>query len=267
MEIQKLPSVGAPPRNLQTGAGVQPDAGPQEQVTLGAQGSPEEAVAVLQQMARARQEVGQQLISEVLEPSPQVFQEVAQATMPLREEIAGYINQQTGAPADGFYLLATETKMLAQAAVNAENRADFQAAQGANPDRNLLFEEELGFLAEASVYQNSFAPEQLAQLLADKEVTGEAALSAGTFVQEVRRHVPAESVQQVSETARQGTLFQVFGNDPQLQQRFVGALDQNHQAAMQITQGCLGYFNILSQIMQNEMQAGQILAQQQAGGL
>jgi hypothetical protein len=268
MEIKRQPAVAQAPRNLQANTTPQAElaGGPTEQVTVG-QPSAEEATAVLQQMATARQQVGQQLIGEVLEPSPPEYQEVAQATMPLREEIARYINQQTGAPTDGFYLLATETKMLSQAAVNAENRADFQAAQGLTPDRNQLFEQELGFLAEASIYQNSFAPEQLAQLLPETEVTGEAALSAGTFIQEVRRHVPAETAQQITDTAHQGTLFQVFAANPDLQKRFVGALDQNHQAALQVTQGCLGYFQILGQIMQNEMQAGQVLAafnQQQA---
>lgn len=261
MQINKLPGAGPAARNLQASPTSQPqtESAPAESVTVG-QPSAEEATAVLQQMAVARQQVGQQLIGEVLEPSPPEYQEVAQATMPLREEIAKYINQQTGAPTDGFYLLATETKMLSQAAVNAENRADLQASQGLSPDRNQLFEQELGFLAEASIYQNTFPADQLAQLLPDTEVTGEAALSAGTFVQEVRRHVPAETAQQITETAHQGTLFQVFAGNPDLQKRFVGALDQNHQAALQITQGCLGYFQILGQIMQNEMQAGQVLA-------
>ena len=267
MEIKKAHSAvpAARPQAAPAAPGAGPEAGPEEQVTLGSQ--QEQAVAVLQQMAQARQQLGMQLIGEVLEPAPAESQEVAQATNPVRHQVAQFISQQTGAPADEFYLLASETKMLAQAAVNAENRADFQAQAGKTPDRGALFQEELGFLAEAGIYQNMIPPDQLAQLLPQGEVQGEAALSAGTFVQEIRKHVPAETATQVSQSAQQSSLFQAFGANPELQTRFVGRLEQNYEAALKVTQGCLGYFSVLGEIMHNEMQAGSVLAaaQQQAG--
>lgn len=266
MEIKKAQTAAPPKTPLQSSAPAAQaqTPAPQEQVTLGSQ--QEQAVAVLQQMAQARQNLGLQLIGEVIEPAPAEFQEVAQATNPVRHQIAEYISQQTGAPADEFYLLASETKMLSQAAVNAENRADFQAQSGKNADRGTLFQEELGYLAEAGIYQNMIPEQQLAEMLPQTEVQGEAALSAGTFVQEVRKHVPAETAAQVTESARQSSLFQAFQANPDLQQRFVGKLEQNYEAALKVSQGCLGYFAVLGDIMQNEMQAGAVLAASQQQG-
>lgn len=238
-------------------------ASPQEQVQLG-QTPAQEALQVLHQMAQARVDFGHQLIAEVLEPSPAEFQEVSQATMPHRQEVAQFLSEQTGADTDPFYLLATETRTLAQASVNAENRADFQAAAGLSPNRESLLTEELGFLVEANLYQGMIPLEQLQQILPQEEPEGEKALSAGTFVQEVRKHVPAEVAQQVSETAALNPLLQVFGGSPELRSRFASALDQNFESALKMTAMCDNYFALLANVMQYEMQAGAILAQEQA---
>jgi len=245
-----------------TSAGSQAPAQPQEQVSLG-QSQADQAIGVLQQMAQARVNLGHQLIAEVLEPAPAEFQEVSQATMPQREQVAQYLAEQTGAATDSFYLLATETKTLAQAAINAENRADFQEQAGTTPNRENLFNEELGYLVEANIYQGMIPAEQLQQILPQEQPQGEKALSAGSFIEEVRKHVPSEVAQEVSESATLNPLLQAFNQNPELRTRFASALDQNYQAALQVNQGCLNYFGLVSEVMQYEMQAASVLAQQQ----
>lgn len=249
-------------KTLSTQAPASSAAQPQEQVSLG-QTQADQAMGILQQMAQARVNVGHQLISEVLEPAPAEFQEVSQATMPQREQVAQYLAEQTGAATDAFYLLATETKTLAQAAINAENRADFQAQAGATPNRETLLNEELGFLIEANIYQGMIPVEQLQQILPQEPLEGEKSLSAGSFIDEVRKHIPPEVAQEVSENATLNPLMQAFSQNPELRSRFASALDQNYQAALQINQGCFNYFGVVSEIMQHEMQAASLLAQQQ----
>jgi hypothetical protein len=243
--------------------------GPQEQVSLG-QSPQDEAIGVMQQMAQARIQLGHQLIGEVIEPAPKEFQEVSQATMPHREPLAVFLAgqaegsqepSQQGVLSAAFYVLATETKTLAQAAINAENRADFQAQAGQTPDRDNLFQQELGYLVEANIYQGQIPADQLQQILTGPEPTGEQALSAGTFVEQVRKYVPAEMAQQVSQVATQNPLMQAFQENPELRKRFSGALEQNYQAATAVNQGCLGYFGVLNDIIQQDMQAQAVLAQ------
>lgn len=272
MEIKKM---GAPaaqaPRTL--GANQpQANAGPTDQVSVG-QGSPQDqAIAVLHQMAQARVELGHELITKVLQPAPKEFQEVSAATMPHREEVAKYLAsaaEGTETPSDqgvltsAFYVLATETKTLAQAAVNAENRADFQSEHGGTPDRGQLFNQELGYLIEANIYQGQIPADQLQQILTGPDPEGEKKLSAGAFVEEVRKFVPAEVAQQVTQIAGQNPLVLAFQEKPELQTRFTGALQQNYEAANAVNNGCLQYFNVLNAIIQQDMQAQQVLVQAQ----
>lgn len=269
MEISKAgPALPQTPQKLGTAGPT--DQGPKEQVNLG---SPQdEAIAVMQQMAQARIQLGHQLIAEVIEPAPKEFQEVSQATMPHREQVAVYLASQAegtesptqqGVLSAAFYVLATEAKTLAQAAVNAENRADFQEKSGQKPDRENLLQQELGYLVEANIYQGQIPPEQLQQILTGPEPEGEKALSAGSFIDQIRKFVPAESAQQITQVASQNPLMLVFQENPELRQRFAATLDQNYQAALAVNQGCLGYFGILNDIIQKDLEAQSVLAQAQ----
>jgi hypothetical protein len=271
MEIKKM---GATPQPAKPLAASQPQApaAPADQVSVGQQSPQDQAISVMQQMAQARVELGHQLITQVLEPAPKEFQEVSQATMPAREEVAKYLASAAEGTDDptpqsvltsAFYVLATETKTLAQAAVNAENRADFQEKAGAKADRDALFSQELGYLIEANIYQGQIAPDQLQNILTGPQPEGEKALSAGAFVDEVRRHVPAEMAQQVTQVAGQNPLVLAFNANPDLQKRFTGALHQNYEAANAVNNGCLQYFNVLQAIMQQDMQAQQVLVEAQ----
>ncbi len=266
MEIKK-PGVATPPLPQKLGAAAPVDTTPKEQVSLG--DSPQDqAIAVLQQMAQARIQLGHQLIGEVISPAPAEFQEVAQATMPHREQVALYLASEAEGKEDpseqgllsaAFYVLATETKTLAQAAVNAENRAGFQAKAGQVPDRESLLQQELGFLVEANIYQGQIPGEQLQDILTGPNPVGEKALSAGTFVEQVRKFVPPEMAQQVTQVASQNPLMLAFAEKPELRSRFAASLEQNLQAAQTINQGCLGYFGVLNDIIQKDMEAQQVL--------
>lgn len=275
MEIKKVGAATAQTPKVLSANRPQAEAGPADQVSVG-QGSPQDqAIAVMQQMAQARVELGHELITKVLEPAPREFQEVSEATMPHREEVAKFLASaaegtetpsQQGVLTSAFYVLATETKTLAQAAVNTENRAGFQANEGKTPDRDALFNQELGYLIEANIYQGQFTPEQLQQILAQPEPVGEKLLSAGAFVDEVRKHVPAEVAEQVTQVAQQNPLVLAFQEKPDLQKRFTGALQQNFEAANAVNNGCLQYFNVLNAIIQQDMQAQQVLVQAQQQG-
>lgn len=272
MEIKKMSAPAAQTPRTLGASQPQASAGPTDQVSVGQASPQDQAIAVMQQMAQARVELGHELITKVLEPAPKEFQEVSQATMPHREEVAQYLAaaaegtetpSQQGVLSSAFYVLATETKTLAQAAVNAENRADFQAKQGATPDRDSLFNQELGYLIEANIYQGQIPAEQLQQVLTGTQPEGEKALSAGAFVEEVRKFVPAEVAQQVTQIAGQNPLVLAFQEKPDLQKRFTGALQQNYEAASAVNQGCLQYFNVLNAIIQQDLQAQQVFAQAQ----
>ncbi len=233
---------------------------PQEQVQVGQQPTREDAIALLQQMAQARNELGAKFIGEVLEPAPPEFQAVSQATMGMREAIAQQMAEQTGAPADPFFLLANETSLLSQAAVNTEKRADFRSEQGQTPNRESLLNEELGYLIETGIYnelinQGAIDAQAIQQAVHQLDPQGEALLTAGTLLAEIRKHAAPELAQQVSQAAAQNPLMQAFGGNPELRQKFAGALDQNFQAAQQVAQGCLGYFTLMGQIAANEMNA------------
>ena len=269
MEIKKM-GVATPqaPKTL----GAKSEAGgPQDQVSMG-QTPQDQAISVMQQMAQARVELGHQLISNVLEPAPKEFQEVSQATMPHREEVAQYLagaaeGTETPSPqgvlTSAFYVLATETKTLAQAAVNTENRAKFQTEHGvAVPNRDEIFQQELGYLVEANIYQGQIPAEQLQGIL-QVQPEGEMLLSAGAFVQEVRKYVPAESAAQITEVASQNPLMLAFHDNPELRQRFVGALEQNAVASAVVNEGCMQYFGVLNAIIQKDMEAQQVLIQAQ----
>ncbi|MBT9584266.1 hypothetical protein IV102_13070 [bacterium] len=273
MEISR-PGSALPQIPQKPGASRPVEAGPQEQVSLG-QSAQDEAITVMQQMAEARIQLGHQLIGEVIEPAPKEFQEVSQATMPHREQVAIYLAaeaegkedpSQQGVLSAAFYVLATETKTLAQAAINAENRADFQVQAGQTPDRESLLQQELGFLVEANIFQGQIPTEQLQQILTGPNPEGEQALSAGTFVEQVRKYVPAEMAQQVTQVASQNPLMLAFQQNPELSRRFASALDQNYQAALTVNQGCLGYFGVLNDIIQKDMQAQSVLVQLQNPG-
>jgi hypothetical protein len=80
-------------------------------------------------------------------------------------------------------------------------------------------------------------------------------LTAGTLLAEIRKYAAPELAQQVTQAAAQNPLMQALGGNPELRQKFAGALDQNFQAAQQVAQGCLGYFTLMGQIAANEMNA------------
>lgn len=269
MEIKKM---GAATPQAPKTLGARPEASgvPQDQVSVG-QTPQDQAIAVMQQMAQARVELGHQLITNVLEPSPKEFQEVSQATMPHREEVAQYLagaaeGTETPSPqgilTSAFYVLATETKTLAQAAVNTENRAQYQKEHGGTPNRDEIFNQELGYLVEANIYQGQIPAEQLQGIL-QVQPEGEMLLSAGAFVQEVRKYVPAESAAQITEVAGQNPLMLAFQEKPDLRQRFVGALEQNAAASAAVNEGCMQYFGVLNAIIQKDMEAQQVLVQAQ----
>lgn len=233
---------------------------PKEQVQVGQQPTRDDAIALLQQMAQARNELGAKFIGEVMEPAPQEFQAVSQATMGMREAIAEQMAQQTGAPADPFFLLANETSLLSQAAVNTEKRADFRTESGQQPNREALLTEELGYLVETGIYnellnQGAIDAEAVQAGVNALNPQGEELLTAGTFLAEIRKHAAPELAQQVTQAAAQNPLLQAFGHNPELRSKFAAALDQNFQAAQQVSQGCLGYFTLMGQIAANEMNA------------
>ncbi len=272
MEIKKMGAPAAQPPKTLGAAQPQANAGPTDQVSVGQASPQDQAIAVMHQMAQARLDLGNELISKVLEPAPKEFQEVSQATMPHREEVAKYLasaaeGTETPSPqgvlSSAFYVLATETKTLAQAAVNAENRADFQSKEGGTPDRGDLFNQELGYLIEANIYQGQIPAEQFQEILSGPQPTGEKALSASAFVEEVRKFVPAEVAQQVTQIAGQNPLVLAFQENPDLQKRFTGALQQNYAAANAVNGGCLEYFNVLNAIIQKDLEAQQVFAQAQ----
>lgn len=271
MEIKKM---GATPQPAKPLAASQPQtpAAPADQVAVG---SPQDqAIAMMQQMAQARVELGHQLITQVLEPAPKEFQEVGQATMPAREEVAKMFAaaaEGTDSPSpqavlnSAFYVLATETAQLSEAAVRAESRAEFQEKAGAKPDRDGLFREELGYLIEGTIYNNNFPAEQIQNLVAGlPEPQGEQALSAGAAVLQVRKHLPAEMLQQVTEAANHSPLIMAFTANPELQKRFTGAMQQNFEALKAVNGGCVQYFNVLNAIVQQDFAAQQVLAEAQA---
>ncbi|MBN9417813.1 hypothetical protein ABS71_15310 [bacterium SCN 62-11] len=275
MEIKKMGAPTAQAPKTLGAAQPQSDAAPTDQVSVGQSSPQDQAMAVMQQMAQARIELGHELVTKVLGPAPQEFLEVSQATLPHRQEVAHYLASaaegsetpsEQGVVNSAFYVLATETKTLAQAAVNAENRADYQTKQGGTPDRDALFSQELGYMIEANIYQGQIAPDQLQQILTGPEPEGEKKLSAGAFVEAVRRFVPAEVAEQVTQVAGQNPLILAFADKPDLQKRFTGALHQNFEAANTVNNGCLQYFNVLNAIIQQDLQAQQVLvqAQQQA---
>lgn len=276
MEIRKPGAANVAPTPQKLGSPPPAaDNGPQEQVSVG-QSRQDEAIAVIQQMAQERIKLGHQFIGEVINPAPDVFKEVAMATAQGRAEIAVSLAAQaegTEKPSQysvetsEYYVLATETKTLAQAALNAEKRAEFQEGQGKQADRDALFQQELGYMIQANAYQGLFAPEQLQGLLQDVKPEGEQALSAGGFVEEMKKHVPAELASQISSSVSANPLISAFNGNPELRTRFSSALKQNQEAAANITAGCLGYFNYLGQIIQNDLAAQQVLIelQQQQG--
>lgn len=252
---------GAPPAN----------SGPTEQVSVG-QSQQDEAIAVIQQMAQARIGLGHKLIGEVIAPAPEIFQEVAQATQEGRGKMAiglAAAAEGTAEPSpysvetSEYYILANEANAVAQASLNAEKRAAFQEQAGNTPDRAQLFQQELGFLLEASAYQGMVPPEAMQKILSSQAADGEAILSAGTIVGEMKKHVAPEVVKQVDEGIAQNPAVTVFRTNADLRSRFVSAMKQNQEAAGAIAAGCAGYFNILGQIIQQDLAAQAVLMQLQ----
>lgn len=277
MEIKKsgaTPQTAKPLAASQSSSQAQVPAAPADQVAMGQQSPQDQAIAVMQQMAQARLELGNQLITQVLEPAPKEFQEVGQATMAAREEVAKFVAataegtespSQQGVLTAAFYVLATETATLSEAAVRAESRAEFQEQHGAKPDRDGLFREELGYLIEGNIYQGQFPPEQIQNLVAGlPQPEGDKVFSAGAPILELRKHVPAELSQQVTQAAEHNPLILAFNSNPELQKRFTGALQQNFEAAKTVSGGCLQYFNVLGAIVQQDLAAQQVLAESQA---
>ncbi|MFN8606682.1 MAG: hypothetical protein U0931_04060 [Vulcanimicrobiota bacterium] len=275
MEIKKA-GVAAQPTKPLAASQPQPQAAaaPTDQVAVGQASPQDQAIAVMQQMAQARVELGHQLITQVLEPAPKEFQEVGQATMAAREEVAKFVAStaegsenpsQQGVLSAAFYVLATETATLAEAAVRAESRAEFQEKEGAKADRDGLFREELGYLIEGNIYQGQIPPDQIQNLVAGLPAPqGDKAFSAGAPILELRKYVPAELSQQVTQAAEHNPLVLAFNSNPELQKRFTGALQQNFEAAKTVSGGCLQYFNVLGQIVQQDLAAQQVLAEAQA---
>jgi len=164
---------------------------------------------------------------------------------------------QQGLIADSYFMLATETRKLGQAAVNAEARAELREQEQKPADRAAFLREEIGYQTQAEILLAAF-PEQSAAA-AQREVKGEDLLTARSFVDEVMKNIPADQAKQIQEAAAFSPLAQAVAANPELVNKAAASLAQTGAAMLAVTQGCGQYMGFIQQqVLPREMQAGEL---------
>lgn len=217
-----------------------------------------QARTLMQEAMQLRSQVGQEFVGNVLPQTPKEFKSILEASEPILTQSAQEAAQQ-GMVVDQFWMIATETRQLSQAGVNAEARAEFQEKSNQKADRAALLREEIGFQTQADLLLQAF-PEQASAAL-QKPAEGEALMSGGTFVNEVYKNIPADQAKAIQEAAAFSPLAQVVAAKPELVEKAAGTLAQAGQTLLGVTQGCGMYMAFIQQqVLPREMQAGQLLA-------
>ncbi len=217
-----------------------------------------QARTLMQEAMALRSQVGQEFMGNVLPQAPAEFKSIIEASEPILTQSAQEAAQQ-GMVVDQFWMIATETRQLSQAGVNAESRAELQEKSNQKADRAALLREEIGYQTQAELLLQAF-PEQAAAAL-QKPAEGEALLSGGTFVNEVYKNIPADQAKAIQEAAAFSPLAQVVAAKPELVEKAAGSLAQSGQVLLGVTQGCGMYMAFIQQqVLPRELQAGQLLA-------
>lgn len=262
MQINKAPGTTNAPAPAPRPAGpAATDPAPTDQVDLSKLSESEQkGVALLQDAAQARQLLGAKLVEQVLTPAPPEFKAILQEAAPHIDEVT---NQRTaqGLPTDQFFLIASETQKLVQAGLNAEAIYELRETQHQpTGDRAALVQQELNLQNQASVLLEAF-PEQVAQAAqaARPPAKEEDKLSAGPFVSEVFNLITPEQQQQVKELAAHSPICLTALEHPELVKTFAESLPQNAGGLGQAAQNLQGYFQVMGQVVQEEVQAAQLL--------
>lgn len=269
MQINNSATVSTRPKAVVPGSGLKSEpTAPGDSVQLGQ--TPAEppamtqAKALLQEAMALRQQGGQEFVTQVLPQTPPEFKAILQATEPVVQQNAQAMAQQ-GLVADAFFMLASETRKLGQAAVNAEARAEFREQAQQPADREAFLREEIGFQAQAEILLAAF-PEQAAAA-SQVEVKGEQLLTARSFVDEVMKNIPADQAKQIQEAAAYSPLAQAVAANPELVKKAAASLAQTGAAMLAVTQGCGAYTGFIQQqVIPREMKAGELFQSLQPAG-